>query len=301
MNRIKRFSREFLVGLLGLAAMFVIYFLINFFKSIDIFDDTDKYRIEFTNIGELTNSAPVYVNGCKVGNVSSIEHNFNESNLVFLTVSVDKGMRIPEGSYAQIHNKLMGGSTICLVLGNGSGTIEPGSTLKGKLEAGAMGEMGEMVPQIEAMLPKVDSMLVSLNGILSNPAINNTLNNLESLTAQLNTTSGELNNIVTNDIPTALDKVVELEDDLLKISSQLSEVDFNNMVASLEASLNNIQQITTALNEGNGTAGMLLKDTTLYSKLNATCEAATNLLEDLKENPKRYVHFSVFSKKEEKK
>ncbi len=301
MNKIKRFSREFIVGLLGLGAMFVIYFLINFFKSIDIFDDTDKYRIEFTNIGELTNSAPVYVNGCKVGNVSSIEHNFNESNLVFLTVSIDKGMRIPEGSYAQIHNKLMGGSTICLVLGNGSGTIEPGSTLKGELEAGAMGEMGEMIPQLEAMLPKVDSMLVSLNGILSNPAINNALNNIESMTAQLNTTSGELNKIVTDDIPTALDKVVELEDDLLKISSQLSEVDFNNMVASLEASLNNIQQITTALNDRNGTAGMLLNDTTLYSKLNATCEAATNLLEDLKENPKRYVHFSVFGKKEQKK
>ena len=221
--------------------------------------------------------------------------------MVFLTVSIDKGLRLPEGSYAQIHNKLMGGSTICLVLGNGSGTIEPGATLKGKLEAGAMGEMGNMIPQLEAMLPKVDSMLTSLNTILSNPAINNTLNNLESLSAQLNTTSGELNNIVSNDIPMALDKVMELEDDLLKISSQLSEVDFQNMVASLEASLNNIQQITTALNEGDGTAGMLLKDTTLYTKLNETCQAATNLLEDLKAHPKRYVHFSVFSKKEKEK
>jgi phospholipid/cholesterol/gamma-HCH transport system substrate-binding protein len=195
----------------------------------------------------------------------------------------------------------MGGSTICLVLGNGNGTIEPGSTMQGVLEAGAMGEVSNMVPQIEAMLPKVDSMLSSLNGILSNPAINNTLNNLETLTGQLNTTSSELNNIVSNDIPEALGKVVELEDDLLKVSSQLSEVDYGSMIASLEASLNNIQQITTALNEGNGTAGMLLNDTTLYTKLNETCQAAEDLLEDLKENPKRYVHFSIFGKKEEKK
>jgi phospholipid/cholesterol/gamma-HCH transport system substrate-binding protein len=281
--------------------MFVIYFLINFFKSIDIFDDTDKYRIEFTNIGELTNSAPLYVNGCKVGNVSSIEHNFNESSLVYLTVSIDKGMRLPEGSYAQIHNKLMGGSTICIVLGNGEGVIEPGATLNGVLEAGAMGEVGNMVPQIEAMLPKVDSMLTSLNNIFSNPAINNTLNNLEALSGQLNATSVQLNNLVNNEIPTALDKVIKLEDDLLKVSSQLSEVDYGTMIATLETSLNNIQQITTALNEGNGTVGMLLKDTTLYSKLNETCEAANALLEDLKENPKRYVHFSVFGNKEEKK
>ena len=264
MSKIK-FSRELIVGLLGLAAMFVIYFLINFFKSIDIFDDTDKYRIEFTNIGELTNSAPVYVNGCKVGNVSSIEHNFNESSLVYLTVSIDKGMKLPEGSYAQIHNKLMGGSTICIVLGNGEGVIEPGATLNGVLEAGAMGEVGNMVPQIEAMLPKVDSMLTSLNNIVSNPAINNTLNNLEALSGQLNATSVQLNNLVNNEIPTALDKVIKLEDDLLKVSSQLSEVDYGTMIATLETSLNNIQQITTALNEGNGTVGMLLKDTTLYS------------------------------------
>ena len=296
MSKIK-FSRELIVGLLGLAAMFVIYFLINFFKSIDIFDDTDKYRIEFTNIGELTNSAPVYVNGCKVGNVSSIEHNFNESSLVYLTVSIDKGMKLPEGSYAQIHNKLMGGSTICIVLGNGEGVIEPGATLNGVLEAGAMGEVGNMVPQIEAMLPKVDSMLTSLNNIVSNPAINNTLNNLEALSGQLNATSVQLNNLVNNEIPTALDKVIKLEDDLLKVSSQLSEVDYGTMIATLETSLNNIQQITTALNEGNGTVGMLLKDTTLYSKLNETCEAANALLEDLKENPKRYVHFSIFGKK----
>ena len=283
-----------------MAAMFVIYFLINFFKSIDIFDDTDKYRIEFTNIGELTNSAPVYVNGCKVGNVSSIEHNFNESSLVYLTVSIDKGMKLPEGSYAQIHNKLMGGSTICIVLGNGEGVIEPGATLNGVLEAGAMGEVGNMVPQIEAMLPKVDSMLTSLNNIFSNPAINNTLNNLEALSGQLNATSVQLNNLVNNEIPTALDKVIKLEDDLLKVSSQLSEVDYGTMIATLETSLNNIQQITTALNEGNGTVGMLLKDTTLYSKLNETCEAANALLEDLKENPKRYVNISVFGNKEKK-
>jgi phospholipid/cholesterol/gamma-HCH transport system substrate-binding protein len=284
-----------------LTALFVIYFLINFFKSIDIFDDTDNYRVEFTNIGELTNSAPVYINGCKVGNVSSIEHNFNESEIVTLTLSLNQGLRLPEGSYAQIHNKLMGGSTICIVMGKGEGTIEPGNTLKGVLEAGAMDEVGNMMPQIEAMLPKVDSMLTSLNTIFANPAINNTLNNLETLTAQLNTTSAQLNRLVSNDIPTALDKVIEIEDDLLKVSSQLSEVDYASMIATLDASLNNIQQITAALKEGNGTVGMLLNDTALYSKLNETCEAANALLEDLKENPKRYVHFSVFGRKEEKK
>lgn len=297
----KRFSRELTVGLLGLVAIATIYLLINFFKSVNIFSNTDKYHIEFNDIGELTNSSPLYLNGCKIGNVSSIEHDFNKSDLVHLTVSVEKGLRIPEGSYAMIHNKLIGGSTIHLVLGKGSGTMAPGSTMKGIIDAGTMGEVSNMMQQVEAMLPNVSSMLISLDKILSNPAIMNTIDNLETLTGQLNTTSAELNSIVSNDIPTALDKVIKLEDDLLKVSSQLSEVDYVNMIASLEASLDNIQQITTALNAGEGTAGMLLKDTTLYTKLNETCKAAESLLQDLKENPKRYVNVTVFGKKEEKK
>lgn len=300
MSRIGKISRELWVGILGIAAICIVYFLINFFKGVEVFDDTDKYKIEFANIGEVTNSAPVYINGCKVGNVSGIEHDFNKSRTVYVTVSINKGLRIPEGSYAEIHNKLMGGSTINLILGNGKGTIAPGATLKGTLDAGALGEAGEIMPQLAAIVPKVDSVLTSLNAILSNPAINNTLNNIESLTAQLNATSTQLNSLVENDIPTATGKLIKLEDDLLKISARINEINFNEMVSSLEASLNNIQQITTALNNGEGTAGMLLKDDELYNKLNDVCTTAVSLLEDLKANPKRYVHFSVFGRKEKK-
>jgi phospholipid/cholesterol/gamma-HCH transport system substrate-binding protein len=300
MSRIGKFSRELWVGILGIIAICIVYFLINFFKGIDVFDDTDKYKVEFTDIGEITNSAPVYINGCKVGNVSDIEYNFNEGRAIYVTISLSKGIRLPEGSYAEIHNKLMGGSTIKLTLGNGKGTIEPGATIKGQMEVGALDGVMAIMPQVEAIVPKVDSVLTSLNNVLSNPAINNTLGNIESLTAQLNTTSVQINELIANDIPVATDKLIKLEDDLLKVSAQLCEIDLQKMVGSLEASLNNIQQITTALNEGEGTAGMLLKDTTLYNRLNDVCTTAISLLEDLKANPKRYVHFSVFGKKEKK-
>ena len=102
-----------------------------------------------------------------------------------------------------------------------------------------------------------------------------------------------------NNIPDATDKLIQLEDDLLKISKELSEINFQEIVGSLETSLNNIQQVTAALNEGENTAGMLLKNTELYDRLNEVCNTAISLLEDLKANPKRYVHFSVFGKKDE--
>ena len=87
-------------------------------------------------------------------------------------------------------------------------------------------------------------------------------------------------------------------DNMLAVSSQLSEVDYKRMFATLEESATNLKQITEALSNGEGTAGMLLKDSTLYNNLNSTCSAATALLEDLKEHPKRYVHFSIFGRKE---
>ena len=161
-----------------------------------------------------------------------------------------------------------------------------------------MGEVSRMVPQIENMLPKVDSILCSVNGIVSNPSINNTLKNVDAVVVQLYYTCERLNSILEKEIPTAAGKLIEIEDDLLKVSSQLSEVDYLKLVASLEESLDNIQQITTALENGEGTMGKLMKDSTLYNRLNSTTDAAIQLLEDLKKNPKRYVHFSVFGKKE---
>ena len=298
MSKIKRFSRELWVGILGIVALFIIYFLINFFKGVNIFDDTDKYRIEFTNIGELTNSSPITVNGCKIGNVSKIEYDFNTSDKIYVTASINKGLRIPEGSYAEIRNKMLGGSTMNFVLGKGEGAIAPGSMMYGYLNEGAMGEVSRMVPQIENMLPKMDSILCSVNGIVSNPSINNTLKNVDAVVVQLYYTCERLNSILEKEIPTAAGKLIEIEDDLLKVSSQLSEVDYLKLVASLEESLGNIQQITTALENGEGTMGKLMKDSTLYNRLNSTTDAAIQLLEDLKKNPKRYVHFSVFGKKE---
>ena len=294
------FTRELWIGVLGIIAILTIYLLINFFKGINIFSTGEKYYVKFNDIGEVVNTSPVFINGYKVGHVSNVIYNFNNPEEVYVELHLDNQLQMPKGSVALINTKLLGSSTISLALGNSSTMLQPGDTIEGRMSTGAMDEAGEMIPKITAMLPKLDSILVSLNSTLANPALNSSLNNIEDLTAELNTTAKLLNNVLANDIPVAAGKLVEIEDDLLKMSSQLSEVDFNRLIGSLEVSLNNIQNITTALDNGEGTAGMLLKDSTLYNKLNNTAEAATLLLEDLKANPKRYVHFSVFGKKEKK-
>ena len=295
------FTRELWIGVLGIIAILIIYLLINFFKGINIFSTGEKYYVKFSNIGEIVNTSPVFINGYKVGHVSNVIYNFNNPDEVYVEMHLDNQLQMPVGSVALINTKLLGSSTISLALGNGDTMIQPGDTLEGRMNTGAMDEAGEMLPKITAMLPKLDSILVSLNSTLANPEINKSVNNIETLTAELNNTATLLNSVLKNEIPVAADKLIKIEDDLLKMSAQLSEVDYNKLIGSLEASLNNIQEITTALNNGEGTAGMLLKDEALYNKLNNTAEAATLLLEDLKQNPKRYVHFSVFGKKDKEK
>ena len=127
------------------------------------------------------------------------------------------------------------------------------------------------------------------------------MNTMESLTKELNTTAVQLNSLLNKDVrtiagnvQTATEKLIEIEDDLMTVSSQLSEVDYNRLVTSLENSVASIERITASLENGEGSAGMLLKDSTLYHKLNTTCDAANALLKDLKENPKRYINISVF-------
>lgn len=292
------FTRELWIGLLGIASIVIVYLLINFFKGINIFSNGEKYYVRFSNIGEIVNTSPIFINGYKVGHVSNVIYNFENPDEVYVEMLLDSQLQMPQGSVALINTKMLGSSTISLALGKSATMINPGDTIEGRMNTGAMDEAAEMIPQITAMLPKLDSILVSLNSTLANPAINSSVDNIGELTAELNTTAKLLNNVLANDIPVATGKLVEIEDDLLKMSSQLSEVDYNKLIGSLEASLTNIQNITAALNNGEGTAGMLLKDSTLYNKLNNTTEAATLLLEDLKKNPKRYVHFSVFGRKE---
>lgn len=294
----RKFTREFWIGFLGILSLVIIYLLINFFKGISLFNEGSTYYVRFNDIGEIVKTSSVYVNGYKVGNVQEIEYDFEKGNGACVTLSLDKRLHIPVGSTAEINKELLSSSSISIIQGHSNSYLMPGDTLNGRLKSDAMEVAGEMLPAIGDMLPKIDSILISLNNTLANPSINNTLNNVEQLTAQLNSTSKDLDNLLNGDIATASSKLVALEDQMLELSTKLNEIEYQRIVASLETSLKNLEEITASLNNGEGTAGMLLKDSSLYIRLNETCESANALLEDLKEHPKRYVHFSIFGKKQ---
>ncbi len=297
MSKKIRFSKELIVGSTGILALLLIYLMINFFKGIDLFKDGEQYYVKFDNIGQIVSSSPIFLNGYKAGNVRSISYDFENMKNVIVEIDIDKRLRIPVGSYAEVNNHMLGGSEISIILADNDQYISAGDTITGRLNKGLAGEMSNAIPTINNMIPKVDSILTSLNILLANPALNSSISNIGEITEDLSTTTASINSLLSDEVPQITERMVRIEDDILKVSSQLSEADYKKLLTTLGASIENLESITSSLERGEGTAGKLLKDNELYNKLDSTCSAARALLEDLKENPKRYVHFSIFGKK----
>lgn len=297
----KIFSREVIVGATGILAILIIYFLINFFKGINLFKPDNHYYVRFPDVCQLVNSSPIFVNGYNVGNVRNINYDYENPGNIIVTIEIDERMRVPSGSYATITTHMLGGTDMSLVLGKSNEILAPGDTITGFPDKGIAAVASETIlPAFDKMLPKLDSVIGNLNTLLANPAINNTVNNAAAITEELKKTTDGINRLLAKDVPAITNRMVKLEDDLLAVSGQLKEVDYKSLVSQLENTLSNIEQLTVVLNSKEGTMGLLLNDTTLYRNLCTTCEQAEALLQNLREEPKRYVHFSIFGRKDKK-
>lgn len=164
-----------------------------------------------------------------------------------------------------------------------------------------MNQVGQMMPTVERMLPKLDSIMASLNILLADPALRNTLHNVEGMTDNLNKTSVELKSLsasLNRDVPSVMKKADGVLTNTEQLTANLSAVDIATMTAKVNQTLDNVEQMTNRLNSKEGTLGLLMSDPQLYYRLSSTAASADSLLIDLKAHPKRYVHFSVFGKKD---
>ena len=127
----KIFSRELLIGATGILAIVIIYFLINFFKGINLFSIENSYYVKFPDVCQLVNSSPVYVNGYRVGNVRNIDYDYEHPGNIVVSLEIDERMKLPAGSYATITTHMLGGTDISLVLGKSKNVLAPGDTLPG--------------------------------------------------------------------------------------------------------------------------------------------------------------------------
>lgn len=298
----KYFSKEVRIGLVAIVGILVLFFGLKYLKGLNLFSTGNKYYIEFTDISGLTVSSPVYADGYKVGVVKHIEYDYDHRGDINTEVEIDPNLRIPKGSSAEIVSDVLGNVKVNMLFSNNPRErVLPGERIKGGINAGTLGKVADMVPAIEKMLPKLDSILASVNTLLADPALAASLHNVKTITSNLTVSTRELNVLMAQlnkDVPGMVTRANGVLDNTNKLTRKLSDVDVQGTMNNVNATLENVKEFSARLNSKESTLGMLMSDPSLYNNLNNTMRDADSLMINLKQHPKRYVHFSVFGKKD---
>jgi phospholipid/cholesterol/gamma-HCH transport system substrate-binding protein len=305
----KFFSNEVKIALVAIVGIALLFFGMNFLKGMSVFSSDKSYYIKFKDISGLSRSNPIYADGYQVGVVKEINYDYDGNGDIVVKFDVDNDLRIPKGSSAEIVSDLMGNVKMNLLLANNPRErVEPGDTIQGQINEGMMGAVRTMLPAVKQLIPKIDSILTSVNALLADPALAHSLHNVQAITDNLNTTSRSLNALMAqvngrvpgmmNKADYALGKAGTTLDNTSRLTANLASIDVASTMAKVDQTLANVQQVTDKLNGKEGTLGLLMNDDRLYHRLNNTVGSADSLLIDLKAHPKRYVHFSLFGKKD---
>lgn len=292
----KILTKEAKIGIVTIVSLGLLYFGFNYLKGINLFKPVNHYFVTFDNVKDVTLSAPVYVDGFKVGLVKSLAYDYKAMDKISVEISLDDDMRINKGSYIVIEGSLLSGASLNLHLNKyNKEYLKSGDTIEGRMGDDMMGTLqNSILPGVEALLPKLDSILTGLNALVNNPALAKSLDNLEQTTGNLTVSSRHLNRLLQDDVPVIMSDLKSITGNFNEVSGNLKGLDLETTINSVNATLANLRETTEKLNSRDNTMGLLLNDKTLYNNLNGTMDNASKLLLDFRENPKRYVHFSLF-------
>lgn len=301
-----KFTKEIKVALVAVVALVVLFFGLNFLKGLSLFNNDTEYRVAFDDVSGLSSSSPIYADGYRVGTVKSVDFNYEKKDKILVTVGLNPSLRVPKGSSAEIVSDMLGNVQLNLLLANNPRErVEPGEIITGSINSGLMSKASELVPAIEKLMPKLDSILTNLNLILGNPAINRSLANIEQISGDLTITTAALNKLmgqVNNQLPSVLEKANGTMGNAQELSGnlkqQLANIDLQETMTRVNNTLDNVEKLTAKLNSSEGTLGLMMNDPQFYNHLNTTMSNVDSLLINLREHPKRYVHFSLFGKKD---
>lgn len=303
-------KKETKIALTAVVALVLLFVGINFLKGINVFQATNTYYVKFKDVAGLAVSNPVYANGYPVGIVRTVSYDYQRGESVVVGIELDDAMRVPKHTRAELETELMGGVKMLLVLGpNPAEVIAQGDTISGGMHEGAMDKLQAMVPAIEKMMPKLDSIMTNINRLTGDPALVQVLHNTAVMTNDLRQMASQMNDMMQRDIPQAMANMNRTMAHAEQITARLAELDMQHTLQSVDATLQSTKQLTdqlastTSFLDGklrstDNTLGLFLNDRGVYDNLNATLSHSDSLMMDLKAHPKRYVHFSIFGRKD---
>lgn len=316
-----KYAREIKVGILAVVCIFLLFFGFNYLKGVNIFSSIHSFHGVYTNIHGLELQAPVYIRGYKVGQVDNIDYDFTRDSSFTVDISIKRNINLPEGTrMALVSDGIMGGMAIELILPTtgdagvspavdtkGSGReniayIPTGTTIPTTVVPGLLDGLQESVIQpLSNTLASLDTLVGQLQTQLDNNHIESILANADLAVADLQTSSKQLKNVMNNQVPSVITKLDTTMSDLQQVVADVKDANLKATVARVDTAIDNVNYLIADLRSPNGTVGMLLNDKGLYNHIDSAVVSVDSLLVDLKANPKRYVHFSLFGAREKKK
>lgn len=296
----KKPSKEFTIGLTVIIALLVLYLGINYLKGINLFKASNYYYASYTNVAGLAQSAPVTVNGFKVGLVREVEYEYDNPGHVKVELSLDRKLRLPEGTKAVLATDMLGTASIELRMGTGSKFYEVGADIPGETASGLMDNItGSIMPGITSLLSKVDSLLTAVTVLASDPALLATVKRLDAISANLERSTSLLSRsmavmpTVTSEAAATLTNVKETSGNLAAFTASLNELPVDSTFRNIQSLTLELNHLIGQLNSRESTLGLLLNDPELYRNLNASVASLDSLLIDVKRNPKRYISIKL--------
>ena len=265
-----KYSREVKVGVLAIICAGILYFGFNFLKGVNIFSPSECYYGFFERSNGLTEQAPVYILGHKVGLVESIQYDFTRTPAFIVGVSIDKGIVLPRGTQmALVADGLLGGSAIELQLPQLSNRAMPyqqGDTLPTTVVPGLFDNLQTgVLAHLDSLLLETNALIASLNNEMEEGSLRATLQHIEHITADLEVSGKDIRHLTHNLLPGIMDKVDTTMTDLQAVVNSVRQADIQNTIAELNRTIDSVNE---ALNSEEGTLGLLLNDKALYENLN---------------------------------
>ena len=302
-----KISNEIKTGFLAVFSIALFIFGYSYLKSNDIFVGDRTFYAVYSDVEGVVNGTPVTINGFPVGSIQKIS--FTKNNNLLVKFRIENDIKFSKNSLAQIYETgLIGGKALAIIpaYDNDSYAID-NDTLNSAIAPGLTDLVNKKITnlqvKIESMVVSADSVLNNINKVFDDSTKNNlkvSVANFNQTITDLKATSASIKNIIqTNQsgIDASLNNIKSFTRDFSEISAELNDAEIGKTFTNFKTSSENLTQILNEINNGNGTMGQIIKNDSLFQNLNNASESIDLLLEDIRLNPYRYIHFSIFGKK----
>ena len=308
-----KYAREIKVGLLATVCLFLLFFGFNFLKGVNIFSPTNSYHGTFAHLHGLEEQAAVSIRGHQVGHVDKIHYDYTRDSAFIVDISINKDIALPQGTkMAIVSDGLLGGVVIDLLLPqqssmtndqlpmtNNQSPIEHGSFLPTTFVPSLMESLqGQLIAKISSAVENIDSLVAVVNTQLEGNHVQSALTNIDRVSGNLSVVSSDLKKLMNNQVPRIVNNADTAVANLNTVIADIKAADLQATVARVDNAVDNVNGLVGDVRSENGTLGQLIYNKSLYNHIDATVVSADSLIVDLKAHPKRYVHFSLFGKKD---